>query len=58
MKGRRKCIYLPGKQAAWLKDIAEVNGRSESYIVQLAIEKLVEMTGGYQEDWRLQDDNE
>lgn len=50
MKGKRKCIYLPGKQAAWLKDIAELNGRSESYIVQLAIEKLVEMTGGYEDD--------
>ena len=47
MKGKRKCIYLPARQAKWVSEIAEINGRSESYIVQLALEKLIEMTGGY-----------
>ena len=50
MKGKRKCVYLPERQVKWLQEIAELNGRSESYIVQLAIEKLVEITGGYGDD--------
>lgn len=47
MKGRRKCVYLPERQAAWLKTISKMWGKSESFIVQLAIERLIEKTGGY-----------
>ena len=46
----RKCIksfYLPEKQIKWLQEMAEINRRPQSFFVEVAIEKLIEITGGY-----------
>lgn len=46
----RKCIksfYLPEKQIQWLQSMAEINRRPQSFFVEVAIEKLIELTGGY-----------
>ena len=40
-------FYTTKRQAEWIEDMAKVNGRSKSYIIRLAVEKLIEMTGGY-----------
>ena len=45
--GRRKCFYIPERQCQWIKEMAALNRRSESYFVELALEKLIEITGGY-----------
>ena len=54
MKGnQRKCLYLPVKQCEWLKILSEHTGKPESHFVKLALEQLIEMTGGYPEEWVL-----
>lgn len=47
--GKRKCFYLPDKQCKWIREMADINRRSESYFVELALDKLIELTGGYED---------
>ena len=49
MKGKKKTItvYIPKEQDKWLTDMAELNDRPKSYFVQLALDKLIEILGGY-----------
>ena len=47
MKGKRKCFYISERHAKWLQEMAEINMKSESWLVKLAIEELIEQTGGY-----------
>ena len=47
MAKNRKCVYLPDHQIKWLREMAEINMRSESFFVQRAIDCLAELLGGY-----------
>lgn len=52
MKGRRKCIYLPERQVKWVGAMAKKINKSDSFIIQLAIEQMVrDITGGYRDDY-------
>ena len=42
----RKCVYLKDRHIEWLKELAEINDRSESYFVQLALDMLMEVING------------
>ena len=39
----RKCVYLPEYQIAWIKETAKASDRSDSYVVQVAIDCLMEI---------------
>ena len=43
MAGKRKCYYMPEELEKWVSEMAELNGRPESFIVQLAVKKLREI---------------
>lgn len=45
-----RSYYIDERQDKWLKEMAELNIRPASYFVRLALEKLIEMTGGYDEE--------
>lgn len=45
--GKRICFYLPDKQCEWIREMSAINRRSQSYFVELALDKLIELTGGY-----------
>lgn len=45
-KGVTQAFYLPPYQVTWLEEMAEINARSKSYLVKMAIDKLIDMTGG------------
>lgn len=47
MKRNSYSFYIEEQQKKWLQDMAEINDRPESYFVRLALDKLIEMTGGY-----------
>lgn len=40
-------VYLDERQDKWLSEMSALNDRSKSYFISLALEKLIEMTGGY-----------
>lgn len=42
-----RSYYIDKRQDQWLKEMAALNKRPASYFVCLALEKLIEMTGGY-----------
>lgn len=46
-KGIRKTYYVHDKQAKFIKDLAEINFRSESFMIEKAIDLLAEHLGGY-----------
>lgn len=45
----RKCVYLKDRHIEWLRKMSEINNRSESYFVQLAMDMLMEVIDGCQE---------
>lgn len=46
MKTKTIAIVINEEQARWLDDMAKLNSRSKSYIVRLAISKLIETIEG------------
>lgn len=46
---QRKCLYLPTRQCKWISEMAKLNNKPESFFVKLALDKLIELTGGYPE---------
>ena len=42
-------VNIPKEQAIWLDEMAVLNNRSKSYLVELAISKLIEMVEGVPE---------
>lgn len=40
-------VYLDERHDKWLHEMALINNRSKSYFISLALEKLIDMTGGY-----------
>lgn len=40
------CFYITDEQDRWLTDMAKLNNQSKSYFVRLAIDYLIEATGG------------
>lgn len=41
-------FYATPKQKQWLEEMSSLNGKSKSYLIRLGLEKLIEMTGGYE----------
>lgn len=46
MKNKTIAVVISDDQAQWLNDMAALNNRSKSYLVRLAIAKLIEITEG------------
>lgn len=40
-------IYIDVRKNEWLEEMCLLNNRSKSYFVDLALGKLIEMTGGF-----------
>lgn len=43
-------FYISDRQKEWLKEMSRINHKPMSYFVKLGLEKLIEMTGGYEGD--------
>ena len=40
------CFYITEEQDRWLEEMAKLNDKSKSYFVRLALDYLIEVTGG------------
>lgn len=49
-RGTRKSYYLPTKEAEFIRELAEINFRPESYFIKIAIDILAEQLGGFGDD--------
>ena len=43
----QKVFAFNGQLCKWIREMAEINRRSQSYFIELALDKLIELTGGY-----------